>query len=208
MVFVQVIKFPLLSEERELIRRAQQGETAAFETLVQQHAPFVYNLALRTLNDAHEAEDMAQETFVRAWQALPQFQARAQFRTWLYRIVTNLCYNRLPHLKTELAALDPAEEVVLSDGRQAVERELLTAELRQQIFTAIDNLPQSYRLLVTLRHLQGLSYQEIAEVTEMPLGTVKTGIFRARQMLQERLSEWRVASGEWRVASSEWRVGD
>jgi len=133
---------------------------------------------------------------VRAWQALPQFQARAQFRTWLYRIVTNLCYNRLPHLKTELAALDPAEEVVLSDGRQAVERELLTAELRRQIFTAIDNLPQSYRLLVTLRHLQELSYQEIAEVTEMPLGTVKTGIFRARQMLQERLSEWRVGSGE------------
>jgi RNA polymerase sigma-70 factor (ECF subfamily) len=198
----------VISEERQLIRRAQKGETAAFETLVQQHASFVYNLALRTLNDAHEAEDIAQETFVRAWQALPQFQARAQFRTWLYRIVTNLCYNRLPHLKTELAALDPAEEVVLSDGRQAVERELLTAELRQQIFTAIDNLPQSYRLLVTLRHLQGLSYQEIAEVTEMPLGTVKTGIFRARQMLQERLSEWRVASGEWRVASSEWRVGD
>jgi RNA polymerase sigma-70 factor (ECF subfamily) len=196
----------VISEERQLIRRAQKGETAAFETLVQQHASFVYNLALRTLNDAHEAEDIAQETFVRAWQALPQFQARAQFRTWLYRIVTNLCYNRLPHLKTELAALDPAEEVVLSDGRQAVERELLTAELRQQIFTAIDNLPQSYRLLVTLRHLQGLSYQEIAEVTEMPLGTVKTGIFRARQMLQERLSEWRVASGEWRVASGEWRV--
>jgi len=179
----------VISEERQLIRRAQQGETAAFETLVQQNASFVYNLALRTLNDAHEAEDIAQEAFVRAWQALPQFRARAQFRTWLYRIVTNLCYNRLPHLKTELAALDPAEEVVLPDGRQAVEPELLTAELRQQIFTAIDNLPQSYRLLVTLRHLQELSYQEIAEVTEMPLGTVKTGIFRARQMLQERLGE-------------------
>ncbi len=189
----------MISEERELIRRAKQGETAAFETLVQQHASFVYNLALRTLNDAHEAEDVAQEAFVRAWQALPQFRVKAQFRTWLYRIVTNLCYNRLPQLKRELAALDPAEAVVLSDGRQAVERELFTAELRQQIFTAIDNLPQSYRLLVTLRHLQGLSYQEIAEVTEMPLGTVKTGIFRARQMLQERLSEWRVASGEWRV---------
>jgi RNA polymerase sigma-70 factor (ECF subfamily) len=196
LVFVQVIKFPLLSEERELIRRAQQGETAAFETLVQEHASFVYNLALRTLNDAHEAEDVAQEAFVRAWQALPQFRATAQFRTWLYRIVTNLCYNRLPQLKRELAALDPAEEVVLSDGRQAVERALLTAELRQQIFTAIDNLPQSYRLLVTLRHLQELSYQEIAEVTEMPLGTVKTGIFRARQMLQERLREWRVGPSE------------
>ena len=174
-------------EERQLIRRAQQGETAAFEALVQQHAPFVYNLALRTLNDATEAEDMAQEAFVRVWQGLPQFQAKSQFRTWLYRIVTNLCYNRLPRLKTELAQLESAEDLVLADGRQAVERELLTAELRQELFMAIDNLPQSYRLLITLRHLQELSYQEIAEVTEMPLGTVKTGIFRARQMLQERL---------------------
>jgi RNA polymerase sigma-70 factor (ECF subfamily) len=182
------------TEERQLIRRAQQGETAAFEALVLQHAPYVYNLALRTLNDATEAEDIAQEAFVRVWQALPQFQAKSQFRTWLYRIVTNLCYNRLPRLKTELAALDPTEEVILSDGRQAVERALLTAELRQQIFTAISTLPQNYRLLITLRHLQELSYEEIAEVTEMPLGTVKTGIFRARQMLQERLAEWRVAS--------------
>jgi RNA polymerase sigma-70 factor (ECF subfamily) len=193
----------VISEERQLIRRAQQGETAAFEALVQQHALFVYNLALRTLNDPQEAEDIAQEAFVRAWQALPQFQIRAQFHTWLYRIVTNLCYNRLPRLKRELAALDPAEEVVLLDGRQGVERELLTAELGQQLFTAIDNLPQSYRLLITLRHLQELSYQEIAEVTEMPLGTVKTGIFRARQMLQERLGEWGVGSGEERGAKGE-----
>ena len=101
--------------------------------------------------------------------------------------MTNLCYNRLPRLKTELTALDPTEAVLLSDGRQTVERQLLTAELRDYLFTAIDNLPQSYRLLITLRHLQGLSYREIADVTEMPLGTVKTGIFRARQMLQERL---------------------
>ncbi len=177
----------MITDERQLIHRAQQGETAAFEALVQQHAPFVYNLALRTLNDVHEAEDIAQDAFVRVWQALPQFQAKSQFRTWLYRIVTNLCYNRLPRLKTELAALDPTEAVLLSDGRQTVERQLLTAELRDYLFTAIDNLPPSYRLLITLRHLQGLSYQEIADVTELPLGTVKTGIFRARQMLQERL---------------------
>lgn len=182
----------MIIEERQLIRRAQQGETAAFETLVQQHALFVYNLALRTLNDAHEAEDIAQEAFVRAWQALPRFQAKSQFRTWLYRIVTNLCYNRLPRLKAELTALDPNEEVLLRDGRQTVENSLLTAELRQQLFAAINNLPHSYRLLITLRHLQELSYQEIAEVTEMPLGTVKTGIFRARRMLQERLGDWRV----------------
>ena len=177
----------MTTEERQLIRRAQQGETAAFEALVQQHAPFVFNLALRTLNDAHEAEDMAQEAFVRVWQALPRFQAKSQFRTWLYRIVTNLCYNRLPSLKSELAALDPTEDVLLADEYQTVEGQLLTAELRQHIFTAIDNLPQSYRLLITLRHLQELSYQEIADITGMPLGTVKTGIFRARRLLQERL---------------------
>jgi RNA polymerase sigma-70 factor (ECF subfamily) len=96
----------------------------------------------------------------------------------------------------ELAALDPAEGAALPDRRQAVEHDLLTAELRQQLFMAVDSLPQSYRLLISLRHLQELSYQEIAEVTQMPLGTVKTGIFRARQMLQERLGEWRLEIGD------------
>lgn len=174
--------------ESFLIQQAQAGDTAAFETLVNQHAQLVYNLALRTLNNPHEAEDIAQETFVRVWKALPSFREDARFSTWLYRITTNLCYNRLPKLKQELTALDPAEDVQIVDRSQRVDRQLITAELREDLQDALNGLSESYRLLLTLRHLQGLSYAEIAEVTDMPLGTVKTGIFRARREMREALS--------------------
>lgn len=172
-------------DELALVRRAQQGDTVAFEQLLTQHAQFVYNLALRTVNVPQEAEDIAQEAFVRVWRKLPQFRAEAHFRTWLYRIVINLCYNRLPRLKTELAALETDEIDIVDD--EGVEMGLVSAETRQQLHAAIADLPESYRLLITLRHLQGMSYKEIAEATNMPLGTVKTGIFRARRELRRTL---------------------
>ena len=182
--------------ERVLIEQAQQGNTGAFEALVNQHAQLVYNLALRTVSNAQEAEDIAQEAFVRAWQALPNFRANAKFSTWLYRIVTNLCYNRLPRLKQELLAVDPEDQLELEDGETAVETQLLTEEIKAELQKAIDNLPESYRLLITLRHLQGMSYDEIATVTEMPLGSVKTGIFRARRQLRHTLTTIEVMNHE------------
>ncbi len=180
----------LSQDESQWIRRAQAGDMAAFERLVEPHAGFVYNLALRLLGDAQEAEDLAQEALLRAWKGLPRFRAEARFRTWLYRIVTNLCYNRLPRLKADLQALDPDDAALaLPDGRQKPDRRLLTGELRARLHGAIEDLPDPYRMLITLRHLQELSYAEIADVTGMPLGTVKTGIHRGRKRLQAVLSE-------------------
>lgn len=176
-------------DEQALIKQAQAGNTNAFAGLVTMHGTLVYNLALRTLNDPQEAEDVAQETFVRAWLALPRFRAQAQLSTWLYRIATNLCYNRLPQLKRELAALDPDAQVDLPDERQATEELLLTAEIMTQVETAVNQLPESYRMLITLRHIQGLSYADIADVAEMPIGSVKTGIFRARRQLRQMLTQ-------------------
>ena len=174
--------------ERRLITRAQLGDTAAFETLVNMHAQYVYNLALRVVGDLQEAEDLAQEAFLRAWRGLPRFRAEARFSTWLYRIVTNLCYNHLPGLKRELAALNPEDEAMnLPDERRDVESTILSDELRVSLHTAIEELPESYRLLITLRHLQYMSYTEIAQVTGMPLGTVKTSIFRGRRLLRKAL---------------------
>jgi RNA polymerase sigma-70 factor (ECF subfamily) len=180
--------------EAELVRRAQRGETRAFSTLVTEHQQFVYNLALRSLGDAREAEDVAQEAFVRAWQALPQFRGQARFQTWLYRIVVNLCFTRLPRLRRELAALSEEEALDLpseswSDPAADVEQ----AEQRAFLFRQIEALPESYRLLVTLRFQQELSYEEIASIVNLPLGTVKIGIFRARQRLREA---WQAYSGE------------
>jgi RNA polymerase sigma-70 factor (ECF subfamily) len=180
-----------LSQERQLVARAGKGDADAFAGLVRAHAPYVYNLALRLLQDPQEAEDLAQETFLRAWRALPRFRAEARFATWLYRIATNLCYNRLPVLKAELKALDPDEGVPIPDEREYVSHAVLSDELQAHLHRAIAELPDGYRLLITLRHLQGMSYAEIAEATQMPLGTVKTGIFRARRQLQEVLAEWK-----------------
>ena len=181
--------------ELQLIARAQQGDPLAFEALVKCHESFVYNLALRVLKDPLEAEDIAQQAFVRAWRALPGFRAEAKFRTWLYRIVTNLCYNRLPSLKKELSLIEPAEDVLPPDECQEVEARILSEEMRIRLHEAIAGLPESYRLLLTLRHLQDMSYTEIAQVTNQPLGTVKTGIFRARKMLKEILIQQEVKVG-------------
>ena len=107
--------------------------------------------------------------------------------------MTNLCYNRLPTLKKELLALDPeAAALSLPDARPPIEHDLLSTELRHHLHQAIDQLPQSHRLLVTLRYLQEMSYEEISQVTGLPLGTVKTGIFRARTRLRESLAEFEV----------------
>lgn len=174
-------------EEQQLIKQAKQGDVAAFEALVHLHAPLVYNLALRTLNDSQEADDVAQETFLRAWRALPRFQGKSRFSTWLYRITTNLCYNRLPRLRTEVEALEPDEQWPQSSNQPTVEAKLLQSELRQRLYTAVDTLRPSYRLLINLRHMQGLSYADVSEITGLPLGTVKTGLHRARQELRTRL---------------------
>ncbi|MCI0395325.1 MAG: sigma-70 family RNA polymerase sigma factor [Chloroflexi bacterium] len=177
-------------DEQYLVQRARRGETAAFEVLVRRYAPFVYNLALRTLNQPGEAEEVAQEAFARAWQGLPRFRAEAAFSTWLYRIVTNLCYNRLPGLKRELAALEPEESPPALEEARPVEARLLAEELGTRLRLAIDELPAQYRLLITLRHLQKMSYSDIAEVTSLPLGTVKTGIHRARHLLRQSLEQY------------------
>jgi RNA polymerase sigma-70 factor (ECF subfamily) len=177
--------------ETQLIARAQRGDMAAFETLANTHTPYVYNLALRVARDPHEAEDLTQETWLRAWRGLPAYRADAKFTTWLYRIVTNLFYNRLPRLKQELTELDPEDTTLhLPDEHLPPEANLLSKELKAHLHQAIQNLPTHYQLLITLRHLQDLSYTDIAQVTGMPLGTVKTGIFRARQMLKTTLEEY------------------
>jgi RNA polymerase sigma-70 factor (ECF subfamily) len=182
--------------EKEIVARAQQGDTAAFETLVDMHAKYVYNLALRVVQNPQEAEDLAQEAFLRAWRGLPSFRGQSKFSTWLYRIVTNLCYNQLPRIKRELISLVPDEEAVrLPDVRSAPEEVVIDAELRSHLHNIIEELPESYRLLITLRHLQNMSYKEISVVTGMPLGTVKTGIFRARHMLKSEVEHYEVEYG-------------
>ena len=181
----------LNTREGELVRRAQTGDADAFAELVAEHQQFVYNLALRTVGDTHEAEDLAQEAFVRAWLALPNFRGQSQFRTWLYRIVTNLCYNRLPGLRRELSAMGEEEVIEIADESLAEPGSGLEADERRALLhQQIAALPQSYQLLITLRYQKEMSYEEIAKVVSLPLGTVKTGLFRAKARLRGALQQF------------------
>lgn len=181
-----------------LVRRAQKGDHDAFAMLVDEHQNYVYNLALRVLKDENEALDLTQETFVRAWTALPNFRGQCQFRTWLYRITTNLCYNRLPNLRRSLNELgDDVMKEIPETHFDNPAREFESAETRAHLHKAIDELDIHYKLLITLRYQNELSYEEIASTLNLPLGTVKTGIFRAKEQLRRSLAQleesWRNA---------------
>src|SRR5512143_4243533 len=151
--------------EQSLVQRAQRGDQEAFAALVTEHQRYIYNLALRVLKNEEEALDLAQETFVRAWTALPNFRGQSQFRTWLYRIATNLCYNRLPNLRRVLN--DLGDEVIpdLPETDLAFDnpaRGFEFRELHTYLHHAMDDLGENYRLLISLRYQQELSYEEIA----------------------------------------------
>ena len=179
--------------EQALIQRAQKGDQEAFAVLVTEHQRYVFNLAVRVLKNEEEALDVAQETFVRAWTALPNFRGQSQFRTWLYRIVTNLCYNRLPNLRRTLNELGddvianvPETDLAFDNPAHGLE----SRELRSHLHQAIDHLDENYRLLISLRYQNELSYEEMATMLNMPLGTVKTGLFRAKEQLRRALETY------------------
>jgi RNA polymerase sigma-70 factor (ECF subfamily) len=179
--------------EQDLIQRARKGDQEAFAALVNEHQRYVHNLAVRVLKNEEEALDLAQETFVRAWTALPNFRGQSSFRTWLYRIVTNLCYNRLPNLRRSLSELGddviaelPETAGTFGNPAHGVE----SRELRSYLHQAIDRLDEHYRLLISLRYQNELSYEEIATMLNLPLGTVKTGLFRAKEQLRRALEAY------------------
>ncbi len=183
-----------MENEAEIVARARAGDSAAFDMLVLEHQSIVFNIALRVLGNEQEAEDTAQEAFLRAWQALPNFRGQSRFSTWMYRIVTNLCYNRLPRLRRELAAIGEDEIADQADGHSGKPGDgLEDTERRAWLHRQIADLPESYRLLVTLRYQRGLPYEEIASITSMPMGTVKTGLFRAKERLRSALETYEEA---------------
>ncbi len=191
-----------MDNEQTLIQRAQKGDHAAFAALVDEHQRFVYNLALRAVNDENEALDLTQETFVRAWTALPNFRGQSQFRTWLYRIATNLCYNRLPNLRRSLADFgdDVLPDIPESDSAPTnPAREFESNETRTYLHHAINGLDANYKLLISLRYQDELSYDEIASLLNLPLGTVKTGLFRAKEKLRIALANYH-AEEQWTIS--------
>ncbi|MGH7396404.1 MAG: RNA polymerase sigma factor [Candidatus Rokuibacteriota bacterium] len=177
-------------DERALIRRCIAGEAAAFEPLVEKYRQRVWRLAYQVLHDREEAWDVAQEAFVRAFHSLPSFRGQSAFYTWLFRITVNVATDRHRQRGARARAFGPErvteEEWARStpDPRGGPDQEAARAELRDRIRRALDALPPKARAIIMLSDVEGLSYREIAEVLNCPIGTVMSRLHNARKRLK------------------------
>ncbi len=182
------------SIDQELVERVQNGEKNAFGILVRKYESKIIKLISRYVHDPSESLDVAQEAFIKAYRALPNFRGESAFYTWLYRIAINTAKNHLVALgrrqpNSELEA-ETAEQL---EGESALkeyatpEHLLLKDEIEKTVFDAIEQLPDDLRTAITLRELEGLSYEEIAQAMGCPVGTVRSRIFRAREAIDNKL---------------------
>ncbi|XZG71676.1 RNA polymerase sigma factor RpoE [Chitinibacteraceae bacterium HSL-7] len=181
--------------DQELVARAQAGDKRAFELLVAKYQRRIARLLTRLIRDPHEIEDVTQEAFIKAYRALPSFRGESAFYTWLYRIAINTGKNylastgRRPQLSTEYEdeegdTLDAASQV---PDYHTPEAELANQEIVRTVNQAVEALPDDLREAITLREMDGLSYDEIAAVMDCPIGTVRSRIFRAREAISAKL---------------------
>ncbi|MDH7513207.1 MAG: sigma-70 family RNA polymerase sigma factor [Clostridiales bacterium] len=178
-------------EEKELIRLAQQGNGEAFGQLVERYKTKVFSLAYGLTRDRATADDLAQEILIKAYYVLPKFKFRSEFGTWLFRVAVNHIKDYLrktQRRRQDVPLQNVPEKEVATEGR-SYEEEQEEAERRTLVWGALRRLPQKFLVILTLRDIQGLSYEEIARVLSISLGTVDSRLFRARKMLRERLTE-------------------
>ncbi len=183
-----------LCTDRELVARVKAGDKQAFNVLVQKYQHKLVKLVTRYVHDQTEALDVAQEAFIKAYRALPQFRGESSFYTWLYRIGLNTAKNHLVSLSrrppdTDIDAQDASRYDIESRLKNHDTPEALAQrdEIERTVLMAIDELPEDLRTAITLRELEGLSYEEIAQAMSCPIGTVRSRIFRARDAIAKRL---------------------
>lgn len=171
------------STDRDLIQRARRGANDAFGELVTRYQTSVFNVCYRMLHERGAAEDLTQETFMRAYDRLHTFDLEREFGPWIRRVAANLCLNHLEAQKVTA----PLDEERDADENTRPERQVEVKERSAQVRTALASLPPHYRAVVELRHYQELSYDEIAAELNIPLSDVKSHLFRARKILAEQL---------------------
>ena len=180
--------------DHELVKRVQAGDSRAFDLLVRKYQHKMTSVITRYVNDWAEAQDVAQEAFIRAYRAIGNFRGDSQFYTWLYKIATNTAKNYL----VSQGRRPPTDDVQVDDAvhldaavrlkdSSTPERELMRQEIERTVFDTVEALPEELRQAITLREVDGLSYEEIAERMSCPIGTVRSRIFRAREAIDVRL---------------------
>jgi RNA polymerase sigma-70 factor (ECF subfamily) len=185
-------------EEKQLVRLAQEGSPAAFEELVAKYQPKVFSMALSFTRNREAADDLAQEIFLKAYLALPRFHGKSEFGTWLYRISVNHIKDFLRKKgRAKEVSLDDVPEISFSDREQAekAEQERETESRRTLVQKFVQNLPEKYRVILTLRDIQGQPYEEISRILKLSPGTVDSRLHRARRMLRTKLSPYLASEG-------------
>ncbi|WP_196140871.1 RNA polymerase sigma factor RpoE [Aliikangiella sp. G2MR2-5] len=180
--------------DAQLVERVQQGDKRAFDLLVSKYQNKIFVIIGRFISDQAEVYDVAQDTFIKAYRALPNFRGDSQFYTWIYRIAINTAKNYLTAKgrrppSTDIDSQD-AENYGISSALKenaSPEKLLMRDELKRVIFETIDNLPEDLKTAITLREMEGMSYEEIAESMGCPVGTVRSRIFRAREAIDENI---------------------
>jgi len=180
--------------DKELVRRVQKGDRHAFDLLFGRYQQKIINLVTRYVRDAQEVEDVTQEAFIKAYRALPRFRGESAFYTWLYRIAINTAKNHLvsrsrrpPGSDVEVEDAEHMDGADLLREAESPEAALARDELEAAIDAAIAALPDDLRSAVTLREFDGLSYEQIAQIMECPVGTVRSRIFRAREAIDQHI---------------------
>ena len=182
------------SIDQALVERVQKGDKKAFDVLVLKYQQRVMNILSRYVRDPSEVQDLAQETFIKAYRALPNFRGDSQFYTWVYRIAINTAKNYL----TAKGRRPPASDIDSQDAENysvgialhenaSPEKLLMRDQLEKVIFDTIDELPDDLKTAITLREIEGMSYEDIADSMGCPVGTVRSRIFRARETIDEKI---------------------
>ena len=180
--------------DQALVERVQKGDKRAFDLLIRKYQHKLVSVISRYVNDWSECQDVAQETFIRAYRAIGNFRGDSQFYTWIYKIAINTAKNHLVSQGRRPPKDDiSVDDAVLLDGgawlkeRATPEHELLRQEIEQTVFDTVEQLPEELKTAITLREVDGLSYEEIAEKMGCPIGTVRSRIFRARDAIDQKL---------------------
>lgn len=180
--------------DQELVKRAQQGDGRAFDLLTIKYRQRIVSLICNFVHNISDAQDIAQEAFIKAYRALPNFRCESSFYTWIYRIAVNTAKNYLTvKSRRPLHSLQDSDNMEQIESRNALsdnqtpERLLLRDEIQQAIINSVESLPEDLKTAITLREIDGLSYADIANVMDCPIGTVRSRIFRAREAIDKEL---------------------
>ena len=179
--------------DNEIIERIRDGAKHYYARLVDRYKDRAYTLAVRMLKNKEDAEEAAQDAFIRAYNALNRFEGKARFGTWFYRILYNVCLTRLGKRKEEFQRLDYNDNIDYNELESAFTasgyNEYETNDMVEFVKKTMEELPEKYQTILSLFYFQNLSHEEISEVTRLPIGTIKTHLFRARAILQRLLQK-------------------